>query len=468
MRFLLLLLCSICFSLSIFGQSGHRIEVKIDGYDQDLLYLAYHYGDKQYVADTTKRQTNGSFVFEGDEPLEPGYYMLVFDPDYQTFDLLIDADEQNFSLSMQMDNMLESVEITGSSGENQLFFNYLKYLNQKRAAVTALKNEETGSIDDSSSETKSIEQKTEQISAEVNAYQKQLVKENPASFTALIINSTLPVEYPEFEGTEKEIKNQGYRYTVTHFLDNINLNDDRLNRTSILHSKVDYYVNKLHVTDPDTLSAAIDHVISQMDPRGKNYQYTVVHFLNQFAKSRTIGMDAVYVHIAEKYYQGGNAYWSDEATTKKVVNNAAALKPLLIGKTAPNPKLLDKAGNAFNLHDLVAKYTILYFWRYDCDRCKETSPQLDAVYQKFKDRGVKLLAVCTKGSNEAAGCWDYADANQLNGWVHGSVTDFVDNATEAFMVTSTPLIYVLDSDKVILTKRVDPEQLEKLFNFWLN
>ena len=56
----------ILFSFLVSAQSGYNIKIKIDGYE-DSLRLAYHFGNKQYIKATQAKNSDGWFVFEGEE-----------------------------------------------------------------------------------------------------------------------------------------------------------------------------------------------------------------------------------------------------------------------------------------------------------------------------------------------------------------------------------------------------------------
>lgn len=452
MRPFFLLLSLLILSASVYSQSGHSIKVNIDGYEEDVLYLAYHYGDKQYVKDTAHRQSDDSFVFQGSDPLDPGSYMLVMPPENQSFEFLIDKNEQHFELSMEKARPLETVRLTYSSGENKLFFEYLQFLASMRKKAEALQGE--------NSETSKT--KLDNLNAEVRSYQEKLISQNPKSLTAAIVKAYLPLDYPEMEGTEDEIQTSQWRYAQQHFFDNIDLADTRLLRTSLLFDKVNYFIEKLQIQQPDTVSLAIDEVLTQMAPSEENYKYYVIHFLNKYAKSKIIGMDAVYVHMVENYYAGGKAPWTEPEQLQKILDNAARLKPLLLGKTAPNVSLQNRSGLKFNLHDVEATYTVLYFWRYDCDQCKKTTPGLREFYEEYKNQGVKIVAICTKPANELEGCWNYVDEQKLNGWIQASNANGQTMATAAYDIRSTPQIYLLDKDKKIISKRLTAYQLAEV------
>ena len=85
----------IMFALTGFSQS-YKIKVNIKGYTNDTLLLGYHFGEKQYIKDTAFRTKNG-FIFSRDTVLEPGMYLIVVQPSHDFFQLLMDADKQNFS-----------------------------------------------------------------------------------------------------------------------------------------------------------------------------------------------------------------------------------------------------------------------------------------------------------------------------------------------------------------------------------
>ena len=64
------LLLALFAALGLQAADGHRIKVKIQDYEEKELYLAYYYGDKQYILDTATVGTDGFFDFAGEKPLE--------------------------------------------------------------------------------------------------------------------------------------------------------------------------------------------------------------------------------------------------------------------------------------------------------------------------------------------------------------------------------------------------------------
>jgi hypothetical protein len=47
---------------------------------------------------------------------------------------------------------------------------------------------------------------------------------------------------------------------------------------------------------------------------------------NKYAQTKTKGLDAVYVYMVDTFYKSGQAYWIDESTLTKMVENSDRLK----------------------------------------------------------------------------------------------------------------------------------------------
>ena len=85
-------------------------------------------------------------------------------------------------------------------------------------------------------------------------------------------------------------------------------------------------------------------------------------------------------------------------------------------------------------------------------------------YDKYKDKGVKLVAVCTKFTDEIEGCWDYIDEKEIGDWLHLVDPYHRSRYMKVYNIKSTPQIYVLDRNKEILSKRIGAEQLEEVMD----
>ncbi|MCB0666902.1 MAG: DUF5106 domain-containing protein [Saprospiraceae bacterium] len=455
----------------LFTQLSHsqapRYEIKghLENYSQDSIFLGYYYGDKQYLLDTATVE-NGDFQFSEDS-LKEGVYLVVMPPDNRYFQIIVDAEENEFSFSGDLDQIEETIEFTGSS-DNELFYKNLRYISTKRKEVEAL-NAAKDTL--SEADQLAVDERLKAINDEVTLYQKSLVEANPGYLTSALIRSGFLIDIPEYTGTQEEINTQQYRYYKKHYFDHVNLSDERLLRAPkhIIFDRVNYYLEKLTPQHPDSIIQSIDYLLHEMEGAEEIYRYYLIKFLNDYAQSKIVGMDAVYVHLALNYYAKDKAPWVEDAQLEKIIQNAREAEPTLIGKFAPNVKLQQRDSTDITLYDIRADYTIVVFWAHDCSHCKESMPKLKDFYEKRgADLGIKVFSVCTKVLKDEPPCWEFVDERQLDtmdGWIN--VSD--QNGGRSFMhslfnIKKTPKLFILDKDKKIISKDLGPEQLGEFFD----
>lgn len=454
-----LLLFFLALTLGLSAQESYKITVEIEGYDEPVLSLANNILDKQYIVDTAARSQDGTYVFESDtSSLPKGIYLVVLAPDNNYFQMVIGDDEdQVFTIKTRKEKL--SAATAKSSRENETFYGYLGYLDRQgeasRPAREALRDSTL-----TEEKRQPLMDELDAISEKVRAHQKEIIAGQPNSFTAAIIKANQPNDPPAYDELAEEERNPArLKWLLEHYFDPIDLKDDRLLRTPFLFERINYFTDRLHVQHPDTVARAIDKVLAKMDPTSEMYKYYVVHFTNKAAKSKFVGMDAVYVHMVDKYYKSGLAYWVEDEQLATMTEDVDRIRPLLIGKNAPNLKMNRRDGTPVELYEVDARYTILYFWKYDCASCKKSTPHMKEFYEKWKGKDVEIFSVCTK-QNELEKCWEYIDDKEIGEWLHA--TDRYQRFFKDYDVRSTPSIYVLDENKKIVSKRIGAQQLDDL------
>ena len=85
-------------------------------------------------------------------------------------------------------------------------------------------------------------------------------------------------------------------------------------------------------------------------------------------------------------------------------------------------------------------------------------------YEKFKDKGVKIVAICTKFMDEIPDCWKYIDDNGIQDWLHTIDQYHQSKFMKIYDINTTPQIYILDRNKEIISKKIGAEQLEEVMD----
>lgn len=468
--FILTLISFLSFS-TLFGQKGYKIRVKLENYAANELIIGFHYGEKQYVKDTATLAPDGFFSFEADTLFPPGVYLLVLKPDNNFIQILLDEKNQQFTVTTDAKDSVNKMKIKGSP-DNELFYEYLRFLSKQRPEADTLRAQlgrAKGNVADSTR----LAGKILDIDKAVKKTQQDLITKHPNSMAARIVKAALDPEVPDFKGEETEVARKKYYWSRAHFFDNLDVADPALLRSPVLHGKIDQFITKITPQHPDSVNVALDNLFSKMKGKynGENYKYYLIHFLNYYAKSNIVGFDACYVHIAQEYYCKGQAAWSKKEDLDKICDNARRLEPILIGKIAPNITVMDRNNQPHALWDVDSDYTVLFFWATDCGHCKKAAPHMVEFAKKFKDRGVKVFAVCTgvvtakddSNSPEKVhdSCWKGLEEKEFSDDLFFNVYDPYIRSRYKMLydVQTTPQIFILNRNHEILMKRIGSEQL---------
>lgn len=437
------------------GQSGYKINIKITGVKDTVCYLAHYYGDSNSLKDTARIDSQGKGVFEGQEALPGGIYLVVL-PSKKYFEVMIDK-EQNFSLETDTVNLVQNMKVKDSK-ENQLFYDYLHFIEKKHKEITPLRDSLTA-VKGNKEKEDDLRKKIGAIDKEVKDYKLNFIKEHPETFGAVVFKAMQEPEVPE--NPDPKDSTFAYRYFKSHFWDNIDFSDERLIRTPLLFNKIKQYLDQLTVQHPDSIIKSIDVIVPKAKANQEIFKVVVAKLTYQYESSKIMGMDAVFVHLGKNYYTKDQAYWVTPEQLKKIQDRVDILDKLTIGKKIPPVVMPDTLGKAQVLHNVKAQYTILYFWEHTCSHCKKETPKLLEYYHTVKDKGVEIFAVETS-TNKAE--WKQFIKEHKLDWINVQDTEYRTGYKKTFDIYSTPVIYVLDADKKIIAKRIDTETLENMLN----
>ena len=461
--FSLLLVLIFCFQAQAAEKptpaKAYSIKVKLTGLKDTVCYLAYHFGDKQYLKDTAKVDSRGNMVFEGKEKLLSGIYLVVL-PSKTNFEFLVPDNQQTFALETDTSKMIEHMKVTGSK-ENETFYTFLQFLGKKTKQADPLVDGYKKTKDKNKDSATIFQNKLAEIEKEVKAQRAKVIAENPKTLVAKIFKASTDLEIPETPtlATGKKDSTFAYRWMKVHYFDNIDFSDDRFLRTPLLHSKIKYYLENLTPQSPDSINKSADFIVEKARANKEVFKYVVWNITNTYETSNIMGMDAIFVHMAEKYYLSGQAFWIDSTVKSKINERYTTLKPLLLGKKAPALSLPDSSNNFHSLYEQKGKFTVLYFWDPNCGHCQKETPRLNEFYLDPKNKNVSIYAVSTDHPS------DWKKFIREKGLKFLNVCNAISDKTvyydvrKGYDVYSTPTIYVLNEKKEIVAKRLGVEQL---------
>jgi thiol-disulfide isomerase/thioredoxin len=446
---------------------AYSIKIKVKGLKDTLVYMACHYGNMKSLKDTARINSKGLFVFDGKEALPEGIYMLVSPDKNKIYFEFVVSSEQSFSLVTDTADYVSHMKVTGSV-ENKLFYGYLQYLYPQRKAIDSLRKQLAKAK--VKSDSTAITKEMEGLEKGIINYKRDIVKNNPQTFVAKIYNSMDVVQPSQEEKDAAKARNDSlfeFNFYKAHFFDHIDFTDDRILHTPIYHPMIKEYMSNHLITVPtvDSINKSADYLVAKAKASKELFKYTVWYITTTYETSNLMGSDAVFVHMADKYYRTGQAFWVDTAVLKKIIERADILKPLLIGKTMPNVTLWDSLDYPHTLHDMKAKYTITYFWDPNCGHCQKETPKLYDLYKKYYNKGVDVYAYSI--DRDPKDWKKYIREHKLN-WTNVMDSHLSCDYTNKYDIYGTPVIYLLDEKKKIIAKRIGVEQLDEMLDSYIN
>ena len=426
---------------------GYDLEFKIKDLQDTVSYLGYYYGSKIYIKDTVKVE-NGRIRFVSDEENVGGLYLVILQ-DLKTYFEFI-YNEKTIKMESKRSDFTDNMRVI-KSDENKAFY---KHLRQVQPIVKNIYKYRTLAGKSEGDSVAWYSKKAQDAQEEVEQIKDTFIKNYPSYFLSKIFTTSKSVEIP------KKIKDNDEKinYMRAHYFDNIDLTDARLIYAPVLKQKTDYYIKNLHYQYPDSISTALDVILEKSKPNSDMFQFMLSSYLAEYERSRVMGMDGVFVHLAENYIRNkeGELDWFSDEEIEKITKKTKGLKNLILGKKAKDIVGADLDRRPVKLYDNNNKFTLLLFWDVNCGNCQKSMPKYKEIYKKFNARGFGIYAMSVGWTEKWS---EYVKEHEYE-WVNVGPTE--NETFEYYDVKSTPTTYLLDKDMKIIAKKFDPTGLENI------
>jgi peroxiredoxin len=106
-------------------------------------------------------------------------------------------------------------------------------------------------------------------------------------------------------------------------------------------------------------------------------------------------------------------------------------------------------GKSWTLKDLRGKVVVVNFWATWCPPCRKEMPDLDALYQQFKDQGLIILAI---SDEEVAKVQPFIEQRKIS---YPILLDPGRKVNDLFEVEGIPKSFVYDRDGKLVAQSID-------------
>lgn len=129
-----------------------------------------------------------------------------------------------------------------------------------------------------------------------------------------------------------------------------------------------------------------------------------------------------------------------------------------VGIKPPDFNLPTPAGDMISLSSIRTKAVIVDFWASWCKPCRAENPNMIALYNKWKDKGLEIISVSIDAVKDKD---KWIEAIKTDGITWLQVWDDKGETNKAYGITAIPRTYLLDQNGVVVQKDLRGEELNK-------
>ncbi len=115
-----------------------------------------------------------------------------------------------------------------------------------------------------------------------------------------------------------------------------------------------------------------------------------------------------------------------------------------VGDLAPDFTLTDLEGNQVSLSDFRGKAVFINFWATWCPPCRAEMPEIEAVYQEYKDKNVVVVGVDILETEDKV-----RQFVERGGYSWIFVIDTTGEVTNNYGIAAIPTSFFIDRDGII-------------------
>ena len=231
-----------------------------------------------------------------------------------------------------------------------------------------------------------------------------------------------------------------------------------------LSAKLETYVKAIEGLPAEEQAAECDFLISSCNEQATR-QFVATWLYRHYYSSKIMGVEAVAVHIVDKWFTSGNARPVSDIELMNARIFADFNRASLVGMPAPGLTLKNRAGEDVDLfggNDSVQKeresrYSVLYFYDTGCANCLIQSIMLRNTLKDIK-LDLRLIAVYT-GCDSLA--WDRYVGEKLSPMPENVETmhlwdpEMDSDFQRKYGILQTPGMFLIDRDGIIVGRKLD-------------
>lgn len=422
---------------SVFSQ-GYKLTAKFSNYKPQKVTLGYYYEENRYVVIDSAQQSGSTVIFEGEKPLPAGIYCVILTANNEYFDLLIDKDNQNFSMKCDVADIQKTMKITGSE-VNSKFFDYQRSMTElmkQQSKIDTLKKYSTDS-----SEIEKYDVRLSEIDSKYSKLLLDAVEANKGNILSDMLDCM-----------------NAYTFPGNEMLNHINFSQPGLLRTPFFFQRIRAHIAR-HIEEGQyEIMRQNDLIIKKAKANPDVYYYVTGYLLNFYRTFYKLGMNEVFVHIADKYFLPDTVQNLSAENRKMIKDQRDIYYSSIPGADARNIKVCNmKTDDSLQVLDHIKDKLFLLFWANGCGHCDSAENAIKYYYDRLLANGISVISVCN--DNHRVEELKRNSEKKNFPWIDCHDTKNNSRYREYYYVVSTPVMYIINKDGVIENKVVGEDRI---------
>ena len=384
--------------------SQAKIRVNIENHIDSIYYLIKYTSDKSHCVIDTSSLSSGYKIFSNKTDYNEGIYVIADSKQNPLFEILIGKD-QKFSIHVEELMDLKSYEVKGSK-ETESYFKVYSRTFYDRLHIKALESELKYHPENI--------RKIDSIKNELYKYQELMLRKDDESFLNTYI-----------------------KFTEDRPICDLPLCDERILNSRLLKNKLDKYFDNSSTTQtPEFICNKIDEFVLSTNDCQEIRDYILWYLYSKYFNPEKTENELVYIHLVDEYFSKLEIENLTENIRKEIIRRADVLRKITIGQVAPSFQYIDENGDIVDLDYIRSKFTVLFFYKPDCQKCIRDKRILGLVKKRINN--IEILHI------------DISEEN------NSTSQDIIDK----YDIMTTPTIYLLNEKKEIIAKHIKAERIE--------
>ena len=243
---------------------------------------------------------------------------------------------------------------------------------------------------------------------------------------------------------------------------------------SILDSKLDEYLSQMTYLTPEEKSQECDFLMSAVsDSIVRNH--VAVHLYEKYSTSNLMGDEAVAIYLTDNWFVPGKVSFEDYASLATARIFADFNRQSLLGMRVPELVALTPDGTPANVLPSDGRLKVLFIFDTTCATCKLETALLEEYFSSYNGaNGFDFIAFYAGADAASWEQWRNSHFTSLaKEKADGKVTisHYWDPEGESdfqrkFGVLSTPKIFLIDEEGLIVGRRLDSQALARLLQVY--